>query len=87
MRQTISDSGLEEQLRDVRAAALWGAVVGEEIAGQCGKPWVSHGILNVSVRNASLRQELSMTRSLLTKAINGNFREPVIKDIRFISGS
>lgn len=85
LRQAVSDSGMEEKLREVRAASLWDSVVGPAIARQCGKPWVAHGILNVAVRNASLRQELSMTRSSLVKALNSSFKSPVISDIRFLS--
>lgn len=85
LRQAVSDSGMEEKLREVRAASLWESVVGRAIALQCGKPWVTHGILNITVRNASLRHELSMTRSSLIKALNSPFKSPVISDIRFLS--
>lgn len=84
LRQAVSDSGMEDRLRETHAAALWNVTVGQTIASQCGKPWVASGILNVAVRNAALRQELSMTRSSLVKAINSNFDHPVIKDIRLL---
>lgn len=85
IRQAISDADMDDRLREVRAASLWVPTVGEHIASQCGKPWVSRGVLNVSVRNASLRQELNMGRGKLIDSINKQFDgPPPISEIRFI---
>lgn len=84
LRQTLSQSSLEERLQDVRAAAAWPMVVGNAIASQCGKPFASRGILTVAVRNASLRQELSMVRSSIVAAINKEIGSETLKDIRLV---
>lgn len=85
IRQAISDADMEDRLREFRAASLWAPTVGPYIAQKCGKPWVSKGILNVTVRSASLRNELNMGRVKLIESINSNFDgEPPIREIRFL---
>lgn len=84
LRQAVSDAGMEDRLRETKAAALWKFVVGPAIAAECGKPWVAKGILNVAVRNAALRHELFMSRAALVKAINSSFSRPVVTDIRLL---
>lgn len=85
IRQTLSDADMDSRLREFQAAALWAPTVGSHIASQCGKPWVEKGRLTITVRNASLRHELNMSREKLLRSINSRFdQDPPIKEIRFI---
>ena len=83
LRQTLHEEGMTERLYETRAAALWPAIVGEEIASLSTKPFVAGGIMTVRIAVPSLRQELNMSRTSLIKIINDSLRREVIKDIRF----
>ena len=85
LRQAIEESDMQSRLDEVRAAAAWPAVGGSFIASQTGKPFVEKGVLTVSCRSASLRQELTMQRSVLLRMLNEAAKAPVLRDIRFIS--
>lgn len=84
LRQTLAEEGLADRLMEVRAAALWPAIVGEALASQCGKPFVNRGLMTVRIPSAALRQELTMSRSSLIANINENLKKEIIKEIRFI---
>lgn len=83
LRQTLQEQGMTGRLYETRAVALWPAVVGEDLAAQCGRPYVSDGVMTVHVRNASLRQELNMSRSTLRRLINEALRRDTIREIYF----
>lgn len=83
MRQALQQQGLTERLHEARAVAAWPEVVGEKIAACCGRPYVNNGIMTVYVRSASLRQELTMSRSILMRLLNEAAAHEAIKEIRF----
>ena len=85
LRQTLSDYDLQGHLDEVKAASFWTAVVGPDIASQCGRPWVEKGVLKICVRNASLRQELSMSASTIVRLLNTASGTDAIHQIRFLS--
>lgn len=83
LRQALHQEGMTERLYEAKAVAAWPAIVGENIAAFCGKPMVVNGLMTVYVRSAALRQELTMTRSILIRLINESLGRDVITDIRF----
>lgn len=83
LRQAIEQQGMTGRLYETRAISLWPAIAGQEIASQCGRPFVYNGIMTISVRNASLRQELNMNRSILARIVNESLGREVINDMRF----
>ena len=83
LRQTLQQQGMSGRLYETRAVALWPAVVGEEIAALCGRPYVNDGVMTVHVRMASLRQELNMSRSSLRRIINETLGRETIREIYF----
>ncbi|MDE7159743.1 MAG: DUF721 domain-containing protein [Muribaculaceae bacterium] len=85
LRQALEESRMTDRLDEVRAAAAWEAVVGTHIASLTARPWVSKGIMTVRTPDASLRQELMMSRSALVRNINAAVGRQVITDIRFTS--
>lgn len=84
LRLTIQEANMQTKLAECQAAELWAPLVGEHIAGRCGRPKVTAGIMTVSVPAAPLRQELTMTRSSMIRLINERLGSEVIKDIRFV---
>lgn len=86
LRQAIEESDLSDRLAETRAAAAWPSVVGPSIAALTGKPLVDRGVMTVVCRSASLRQELSMQRSLLVRMLNRAARAEAISELRFRGG-
>lgn len=87
MRRAIDRSVLREGIDRSRAASEWGRVVGEHIAGLCGKPRMERDLLIVPVASAGLRQELNLRRTAIVADINARVGATVVRDIRFISSS
>ena len=85
LRLAFQENCMQDHLDENTAVRLWPRVVGDANAAECSVPKVADGIMTVGVRNASLRHELSMNRSLLRKAINDIIGKETIKDIHFIS--
>lgn len=83
LRQTLQQQGMTERLYEAKAVAAWPVVVGEKIASYCGRPYVNNGLMTVYVRSAPLRQELSMSRSILMRLLNEAAGHDSIKEIRF----
>ncbi len=84
LRRAIESDNLQERLLAVRAEALWPRIVGEEIAGRTGKAVVNKGVMTVCVRAASLRHDLTMSRSSIIRIINDTLGSDVVREIRFI---
>lgn len=85
LRLAFQENCMQERLDECRAVEIWPSVVGLDLARICRRPTVKNGIMTVGVPNASLRHELSMSRSSLRAAINDAIGSVTIKDIRFIS--
>lgn len=83
LRQTLQEQGLTDRLYETRAIALWPQVVGEQIASETSRPSVFDGKMTIHVRNASLRHELNMSRSILIDMINKTLGRDVIKELYF----
>ena len=83
LRQALQQQGLTDRLHEAKAVAAWPGVVGEHIAAYCGRPYVNNGLMTIYVRSASLRQELTMSRSILIKLLNEAAGHEAIKEIRF----
>lgn len=85
LRQLLEETSLQNRMQELKAAGLWGKIVGDFIASQCGAPSVRNGVLFVGVSNASLRHELLMNRSGLRAAINYELGKDIISEIKFTS--
>lgn len=83
LRQALTDQGLNDRLLETRAINLWPAIIGEEIAALTARPIVFKGLMTIYVRNASLRQELNMSRSKICSIINDTLGKQVISEVRF----
>lgn len=86
LRLAFQDNCFQDRLDERKAIDLWAAVVGQALASQCARPHVAAGVMTVGVRNAALRHELTMSRSMLAHEINRQLGKNVISDIRFVAG-
>lgn len=84
LRRTIEETNMQTRLDELRAADLWPRIVGEYIASNSMKPFVRSGVMTVRIVDASLRNELAMSRSALIREFNRLIGREVIHQIRFI---
>lgn len=82
---TLEESGMKDRIDRLKAADAWKSVVGPDISAHTMRPYVKGSLMTVRTPDAPLRQELTMNRSALVKAINGIVGREIITDIRFTS--
>lgn len=83
MNEFLRSQGLETPLLEYRIKEAWPEVAGEAIMHYTGELSVKNGVLNVQIKSAPLRQNLSMSQSILTKKLNEMVGAQVINSIRF----
>ncbi len=62
--------GLEEKYVSVRIKEAWRTLFGNGIANQCDGFYYKNGELTVRIQSAALRNDLSMSKTLLIERIN-----------------
>lgn len=83
IQQFFREYGLETPLNEYRIVQAWPEVAGKVIEKYTGQIFVKDRVLNIQIRSASLKHNLSMGRSILTKKLNDYVGADVISDIRF----
>ncbi|MBQ7180966.1 MAG: DUF721 domain-containing protein [Bacteroidaceae bacterium] len=83
MNEFLRKEGLETPLMEYRIKEAWPEVAGEAIMRYTGDLSVKNGVLNVQIKSAPLRQNLSMSQSILTQKLNEAAGAQVINSIRF----
>ncbi len=73
----------KKALREYDAFREWNTVVGDVVAQVSAPVKVEKGVLIVSVKNSTWRQELSMQKPQILKKYEKLFGAGVITDIRF----
>jgi predicted nucleic acid-binding Zn ribbon protein len=81
--QVLRDQGLETPLLQKRLVEAWPEVAGPVVASYTLNTYIYNQTLYVRLSNPSLRADLSMRRSELTKKLNDAVGEQVITDVRF----
>lgn len=81
--QVLRDQGLETPLLQKRLVEAWPEVAGPIVASYTLNTYIYNQTLYVRLSNPSLRADLSMRRSELTKKLNDAVGEQVITDVRF----
>lgn len=85
LRSLLEETALQTRMDELKAADIWGNIVGNNIASLTSRPYVKNGLMSIGVPNASLRNELHMSRSRLCSLINKTLGKEIIKEIRFTS--
>ncbi len=81
--KTLRGLGLERRVRETGAAQVWAEVVGEKISQVTEVTAVRDGIMFVSVKSATWRQELSLMKIEIIGRLNGRLGDKLITDIQF----
>jgi predicted nucleic acid-binding Zn ribbon protein len=72
-----------QALKEYQAFKEWNAVVGEGVARVSVPVKVVKGVLYVSVKSSTWRQELSMQKPQILKKFEDRFGPNIIRDIHF----
>lgn len=83
LRMQLQQDCMQGRIDECRAADLWADIIGAHVASQCRRPNVSKGLMTIGVPNASLRNELNMSRSAIAREINRQLGRNVIIEVRF----
>ena len=83
LSEFLRQEGLETPLMEYRIGQAWPEVGGASNSRYTGKLFVKNGILYVQIKSAPLRQNLSMSQSILTRKLNEAVGSQVISSIRF----
>ncbi|MBD5230861.1 MAG: DUF721 domain-containing protein [Muribaculaceae bacterium] len=80
----LRDRDMEDTLLQHRALAAWPQVVGPIINRATVERRVAGGTLWLRITSAPVRQELTMNRTALLRALNNYVGKDVITDIKFV---
>ena len=80
----LNKHGLKKGVNQNTAIVLWNEVVGEKISKNTEAISVEHGILTVTVSNATWRQELVFKQREIINQLNTKLGQNTIKEVRFI---
>ena len=83
IRRLIRQEGLETPLNEYRLIEAWKEVVGPEIDRYTQNLYIKNQVLYVHLSSSVLRQELSMSRTLLVRNLNTRVGAQVIVNIVF----
>jgi len=81
IQSVVRRFGLQQELDALRVPEAWTTVVGERLAGRTEVRHFAYGTLRVHVADAVWRQELSLRRDEIRKAMNTLLGSEVIKEI------
>lgn len=85
LRDLLEETSLQGRMEELKAVSLWPKIVGSELASLTGKPQVKNGVMQIGVPNASLRNELHLSRTRLREIINEKIGKEIITEIKFTS--
>lgn len=87
LAQTLERLNLEPVLREARALALWGEVVGSPVAEATRAENVRDGVLSVVTRSSTWAFELTFHKERILRSFATRLGRGVVRDIRFRVGS
>lgn len=79
--QVLRQMGLEQKFKEHEVCGIWAEVVGQMIASRTKSIGMTDGKLFVSFTSAVVRNEISMVREGLIKALNDKIGGEVVKEI------
>ncbi|MBI5464845.1 MAG: DUF721 domain-containing protein [Ignavibacteriales bacterium] len=83
LQELVEGLGISKKLREYDAVTRWEEIVGAAIARVTRAEKITHGVLIVSVRTSTWRNELQLRKNDIITKLNSTLGNNVVKDIRF----
>lgn len=71
----------KERLNQARVRVFWKSEMGQTIANEVEKIWISKRVLYLSVRSSVVRQELHMSKTSILNKMNALLDETYLQDV------
>lgn len=81
IRQYLKINQIESHVFEERIAAIWAETLGEAITRETDHISLQNGVLYVSLKSPSLRNEILMRRTAIGRALNEKLGQEVIKSV------
>ena len=81
VEQVLRNMGLEHKFKEYEVSQIWPEVVGQMIASRTKSLNIVDGILFVTFNSAVVKNEISMVKEGLVRALNERVGKCVIRDI------
>lgn len=81
LRQYLKMTQLESQVFEGRIAQVWQEALGEEITRQTDRIHLESGVLYVTLKSPSLKNDIMMQRTKIRMALNEKLGSEIIKNI------
>ncbi|MBN1398342.1 MAG: DUF721 domain-containing protein [Bacteroidetes bacterium] len=83
IEELINDLGIKKKLVEVDAVVHWEEVVGKKIAQMTEATRITKGVLFVSVKTSTWRNELTIRKKEIIEKLNNFIGKEIVKDIKF----
>ncbi len=83
MQELIVGLGIKKKIDEYQAVVRWPEIVGDHIAKVSEATRIRQGVLFVSVRVSTWRNELQLRKAEIMKKLNKALGEELVKDIKF----
>lgn len=81
LRQYLKMTQLESQVFEGRIAQVWQEALGDEITQQTDRIHLESGVLYVTLKSPSLKNDIMMQRTRIRMALNEKLGSEIIKNI------
>jgi len=81
--QLFERMGMSEKIIEQEAVTKWPEVVGSEISSISEAKSIKRGVLRVSIRDSSWRNELAYMKEEILQKLNFEIGKTVVSDIKF----
>ena len=83
IEELVNDLGIKKKLVEVDAVVHWEEVVGRKIAQMTEATRITKGVLFVSVKTSTWRNELTIRKKEIIEKLNNFIGKEIVKDIKF----
>jgi predicted nucleic acid-binding Zn ribbon protein len=83
IQELIGEIGIKKKIDEYQAVVKWAETVGDHIAKVSQATRIRQGVLFVSVRVSTWRNELQLRKAEIIKKLNKSIGEDLVKDIKF----
>ncbi len=84
MHELLNTYRLKAKFDQAQLISSWERLMGEPIARRTDKIYISNNKLYVKLKSASLKQELSMSKSKILAVFLKEFGEVIVEDVVFL---